>query len=523
MEFIMKLKLVRITKIICFCMVAVLMVGGLTDLLKPKWLENRWVSAKTNKSFYELQDNSAEVVFFGASIISAAMDPFQLYEEQGISSYNLGVMSQPMIGTYYWFKEALKTQNMKLAVIEIKSAGRSSEKAEEKTRKSYDYMKWGKNKIQYALDYKDFHKEADGTDEEVDLWSYLFPLSLYHTRWSELSYDDYDFFLGKNNSNTKGFSVLSTQFKNSTSFDAEKEAKGKYDGFEVKSNDKETPNPINEEYALKLIKEAKQQGVELLFVRTPDTTWHEDQHNYIQELADKNNIKFLDLNLKSNMDKMQFDYSEDAADTVHVNILGAKKITKFVGQYIADNYKLTDYRKTDNSIKKDFESQKSNYQAALNEGKLSLITNFDEYLKAINTDEYSVIITSGSNVRNITFTDSQKKTLISMGADEALFTDSTYGNNVICVLDGDNSKNKVKKQLEDNSKVTTLGGTLTCGTDYDITANSKGGTMRLNNSKYTGLISWGMNIIVYDKKLKEVADTAFLHFENNATVMHRGE
>ena len=63
----------------------------------------------------------------------------------------------------------------------------------------------------------------------------------------------------------------------------------------------------------------------------------------------KNNIKFLDLNLKSNMDKMQFDYSEDAADTVHVNILGAKKITKFVGQYIADNYKLTDYRKTDNS------------------------------------------------------------------------------------------------------------------------------------------------------------------------------
>ena len=499
------------------------MVGGLTDLLKPKWLENRWVSAKTNKSFYELQDNSAEVVFFGASIISAAMDPFQLYEEQGISSYNLGVMSQPMIGTYYWFKEALKTQNMKLAVIEIKSAGRSSEKAEEKARKSYDYMKWGKNKIQYALDYKDFHKEADGTDEEVDLWSYLFPLSLYHTRWSELSYDDYDFFLGKNNSNTKGFSVLSTQFKNSTSFDAEKEAKGKYDGFEVKSNDKETPNPINEEYALKLIKEAKQQGVELLFVRTPDTTWHEDQHNYIQELADKNNIKFLDLNLKSNMDKMQFDYSEDAADTVHVNILGAKKITKFVGQYIADNYKLTDYRKTDNSIKKDFESQKSNYQAALNEGKLSLITNFDEYLKAINTDEYSVIITSGSNVRNITFTDSQKKTLISMGADEALFTDSTYGNNVICVLDGDNSKNKVKKQLEDNSKVTTLGGTLSCGTDYDITANSKGGTMRLNNSKYTGLISWGMNIIVYDKKLKEVADTAFLHFENNATVMHRGE
>ena len=105
------------------------------------------------------------------------------------------------------------TAETKASEAETTTVAASSEKAEEKARKSYDYMKWGKNKIQYALDYKDFHKEADGTDEEVDLWSYLFPLSLYHTRWSELSYDDYDFFLGKNNSNTKGFSVLQHSLK----------------------------------------------------------------------------------------------------------------------------------------------------------------------------------------------------------------------------------------------------------------------------------------------------------------------
>ncbi len=69
------------------------MVGGLTDLLKPKWLENRWVSAKTNKSFMNCRIQRRGCLFW-SSIISAAMDPFQLYEEQGISSYNLGVMSQ---------------------------------------------------------------------------------------------------------------------------------------------------------------------------------------------------------------------------------------------------------------------------------------------------------------------------------------------------------------------------------------------------------------------------------------------
>ncbi|MFR4319614.1 MAG: hypothetical protein ACLT2Z_09835 [Eubacterium sp.] len=126
----MKTKIWRIIKIVCFCMVAVLMISEIGRLLKPKWLENRWASAKTNNSFYELEDNSTDVIFFETNVISAAIDPYQLYDEHGISSYNLGVMSQPMLATY-WFKEALETQNMKLAVIKIKSAGKPS-KAEER-------------------------------------------------------------------------------------------------------------------------------------------------------------------------------------------------------------------------------------------------------------------------------------------------------------------------------------------------------------------------------------------------------
>ena len=47
--------------------------------------------------------------------------------------------------------------------------------------------------------------------------------------------------------------------------------------------------------------------------------------------------------------------------------------------------------------------------------------------------------------------------------------------------------------------------------------------MRLNNSEYTGLTFWGMNIIVYDKKLKEVADSVYLHSDYNVTAMYRGE
>ena len=51
MEKKMKQKIGRIVKIICFCLVTVLMVNALEGLFKPKWLENRWASSKTNKSF----------------------------------------------------------------------------------------------------------------------------------------------------------------------------------------------------------------------------------------------------------------------------------------------------------------------------------------------------------------------------------------------------------------------------------------------------------------------------------------
>ena len=37
--------------------------------------------------------------------------------------------------------------------------------------------------------------------------------------------------------------------------------------LKVKSNDKETPNPINEEYALKLIKEAKTTGCGIIICK----------------------------------------------------------------------------------------------------------------------------------------------------------------------------------------------------------------------------------------------------------------
>lgn len=510
----MKIKLCRVIKVICFCLIAVFMVSMLSDLLKPKWLEYRWQSSKTNKSFYDLETNSTEVMFLGSSVISAAIDPYQLYEEKGISSYNLGVMSQPMLGTYFWFKEALKNQDMKVAVIEIKSAGRLSEKEEAKARKSYDYMEWGSNKMQYAMEYSELH-------EDVSLWEYLFSLSLYHNRWSELVYDDYDFLLGNDDSYTKGFSTLTTEFVQKADFSYEKYEKGNYDGFEVDSEETSKVNEVNDLYLRKLIQLAKEENVELLFVKTPDTRWDVEQHNHIQNIADENGIPFLDFNLKSLRKEMNFEYITDAADVIHLNIKGAKKMTDYIGEYLTKHYDLTDYREGDNNVKKSYEQGMANYKATMKNANLQLMTDLDEYLGAINNDRYVVILTAGSNAKEVYFTENQQKLLMELGVDNKMFEAGEFGVNLISVKNSNSKLYKVQSQDEKGTITLSLGGTINNETDYSITAGEQGCLVRLNDHALEDVKDKYFNIVVYDKEINKVADVVYLYSANGNLIMNR--
>ena len=53
----MKRKLKILAKIVCFCLIFVLLLDFVNGLFKPKWLEDRWASSKTNVSFYKLEKN----------------------------------------------------------------------------------------------------------------------------------------------------------------------------------------------------------------------------------------------------------------------------------------------------------------------------------------------------------------------------------------------------------------------------------------------------------------------------------
>lgn len=491
----MKTKLIRIAKVIVFCILFLCILTFVASLFKPKWLENRWQSAKTNNSFYELEKDSIDVAVIGSSVAAASVDPFQLYSDYGISAYNMGVMQQNMMGSYYWLKELLNTQKPKVVILEIKAAARMGQKEESDLRKSYDYMRWGLNKVKYALTYHETYPE------ETNLMDYLFPLNVYHSRWSEILEDDYDFVLGNNKSVTRGFATLSGI------------SNTEFDGIEIKSDETNPYDEVGRRFLRGFIEKCQENNVELILMKTADTSWNYKKHNYIQKIADEYSATFIDFNEKSLYNEVGFEYAKDAADSVHLNILGAKKTTAYLGQYMKERFELTDYRTKEGGIHDTIEEELKAYNLAYADAMVAMETDLDTYLQSINNEKYAVAIANGCSFKG-TFTDNQRQLFMELGMSEKSLNGLVNGIDVISVMD--NNKEIVSNVSDEGTGITEE-GYIDGKTLYSIKASSYDCKMKFA-TKDEVLNAKKVNIVVFDKELVQVADSAYLTINKDGTV-----
>ena len=310
---------------VVFVLITVILIETLSQVAEPTYAQGRWDSESMTNSFYELEKDSLEVVAIGSSVCAAAIDPYQLYEETGINSYNMSIISEPMIGTYYWLKEMYKTQKPKVVMIEIQIAARKRQKKEEKFRRCYDYMKTGLNKIQFAFAYCNI-------DEDANIFDYLFPLSLFHTRWSDMEEDDFD----ENMAPARGFNALV------------KQSGIEFDGLDIVSDKlPEKYSKTDYEYLKRNIQLCRENGSEVILFKTPDSTWLNDKHNLIARRAEEMNVEFIDFSQTENYQKLGIDWKTDANDEQHLNMEGAKKFTGYIGKLLKDKFELTDYSNED--------------------------------------------------------------------------------------------------------------------------------------------------------------------------------
>lgn len=106
------------------------------------------------------------------------------------------------------------------------------------------------------------------------------------------------------------------------------------------------PIGYEEEWLRKIIALTRESGVQLLFFHVPYLANEQFQRRcqYVKEIAAENGIPFLEM--MEMQDELGLDTGKDFVDWGHTNEYGARKISAYMGRYLAEHYGLQDRRGT---------------------------------------------------------------------------------------------------------------------------------------------------------------------------------
>lgn len=291
--------------------------------------------AKLYQGLYN-EENSYEVLFMGSSHMNGSMNPNILWGKYGITSFNYATGGQPIDVTYYLLKEALKIHNPKVVVLDLYYLGLTDEYGEEGyIRTVLDNMKFSLNKIETLVNCV----------PKDDIIHYLFPILKYHTRWKELTLEDFKFDL-KNGAYAKGYSASSEKY-------------GSYNNGDLNITEVSYIPEKSRKYLYKFMELSKEYGFSLVFTNAPydyssnDSmkNWHENDaamFNRISEIASENKIPFINYSSKEILERIEFNFAEDMFNVGHVNVWGSTKVSSDFADFLNENYTLSDYRGNSN-------------------------------------------------------------------------------------------------------------------------------------------------------------------------------
>ncbi len=304
--------------LICFC----LLFSMVQNILRKKIRG----SSDFIHSVYSLDKNTTDVIFIGSSHAYYSISSNELWGEYGIPATVMASSSQAICNSYYLLKDILKYQKPKVVVVETFGAVFSNlYMAESRMRQVLDAMPMSLTKLEaihnLCKDYSFPHK-----------MTYLFPISLYHSRWQELK--PYDFY--QKNTYLRGTS-LTFEYRDYTAYKPKKNKVKKKDIF-----------PGTVDYLQKLIDITRENDIQLVFYASPVAAYKKSKYKSyygmnlsMEDFANEHNIPFLFM---EKLDDLNFDYEKNFMDSEHVNYFGQKMITEYIAEYLKSNYDLPDRR-----------------------------------------------------------------------------------------------------------------------------------------------------------------------------------
>lgn len=315
----------RILKVISIIFLLAIIFILATKLLAPKYMTNL-VEGSMIAEYYEEEKNH-EVIFIGDCEVYANFSPMVMYEEEGITAYIRGTSQQLIWQSYGILKETLKYETPKVLVFNVNSLRYDKPVSEAYNRLTLDKMKWSKEKVEII--------NASMTEEETFI-SYVFPILRYHSRFSELTSEDFEYLFKKKKNTYNGF-LINKNVKQAGSLPAKKPLAT----YRFADN--------TYEYLDKITSICKENGIKLVLIKAPSLYpyWYDEYNEQMVEYARKNDIDFY--NLKEVSEEIGIDYETDTYDAgLHLNLNGATKLSKYFSKILKEKYNLKDYRQDEN-------------------------------------------------------------------------------------------------------------------------------------------------------------------------------
>ena len=309
-------------KLIASVMIVVGVLFLLQRLLVPKYVSGI-IEGAFIAEFYEEEKKDYDVVFVGDCEVYENFSPITLWEEYGVNSYIRGSAEQYIWQSYYILEDTLRYHTPEVVIFNVQAMQFNESQSEAYNRMTIEGMEWSMSKVNAI--------NASMKEDEQFL-DYVFPILRYHSRWNELTANDFKYM-----------------------FETEKVShNGYYMRVDVKPVTVIPPERVLADYSfgdnawkyLNMMADlCEEKGIDLVLIKAPSLYphWYDQWDAQIEEFAEEKDLKFI--NFLDLIDEIGIDYNTDTYDAgLHMNLAGAEKLSKYLGNVLTEEYGVPDRR-----------------------------------------------------------------------------------------------------------------------------------------------------------------------------------
>ncbi|MCI1966252.1 MAG: hypothetical protein LKJ17_09020 [Oscillospiraceae bacterium] len=321
----MKAKIIFFLRGILFAAVFCVLFYPVSRVLSFKYQDG----IQPMQNYYDLPPDTVDVLLLGSSHMGVNVNPTQIWNDCGIAAYNCWGAMQPDWNTYYYLKECLKTQTPKLVVMDTFMTTMADDYAE------YSYAVKNTMGMRFSMD----KIEAVKVTAAKSSWStLLLGLPAYHSRYSEISEDDFDSFFW--NSHTE---IQQTPDSGDLVYPTTLPDTAQTVGTEALT-------AKSEKYLRMILSLCGEKNLPIMLVASPCALSKTEQRrlNCVRQIAEEYGVEFTNYN--DHYREIGIDPQTDFRDEGHLNNAGIRVYTSALEKLWKSKYTLPDRRKDSDHI-----------------------------------------------------------------------------------------------------------------------------------------------------------------------------